>query len=310
MKQPVPFVPGTVYKESESVMMNSKMKALILSASLLAFSGCFETQFDFVTFVKSDGSVERETKIEGRGAGYFMVPEGSRWQVKTWEEKGVEAFVPNTYYHIQARGKFGPGEPIASDYRFNVEKILSQLGKAGKKRLAGAGIQEPFSDHIFSRNEVRVREVNGWLVKTMFYEETFQSAGVLALLAKDLEDEIRKEYEQSGHKIESDEELGTLAVDKLEKDILPRLKFRSKVVMPGKIISSDAQQVDRNSATWIFSMKDFRDNYTVFTLHAMSRQLQPVGLVLIGVPLMMGILIVLMMIIGMGQQKKGRRRTV
>jgi hypothetical protein len=290
--------------------MNPKIRALMLVASLLVFSGCFETQFDFITFVKSDGSVERETKIDGRGAAYFMVPDGGRWQVKTWEDKGDQAFVPNTYYHIQARGKFGPGEPISSDYCFNVEKILAQLGKDGKKRLTDAGIGEPFADHIFSRNEVRVREVNGWLVKTLFYEETFQSAGVLALLAKDLEDEIRKEYEQSGRKIESDEELGTLAVDKLEKEILPRLRFRSKVVMPGKIISSDAQQVDRSSATWIFSMKDFRDNYTVFTLHAMSRQLQPVGLVMIGVPLVMGVLIVLMAIIGMGQHKKERRRKI
>jgi hypothetical protein len=280
-------------------------QAFVLIGGIFLLSGCFEAQFDFSTVIKSDGSVERETSIDGRGADLFKAPEGGKWEVKSWETKGQETFLPNTYYHTRAKGKFSPGETVSSDYRFDTEKFLGQLDEEGQKALEEAGIEQPYADHIFSRNEIRVHELNGWLVKTTIYEETFSSSGILKLLAKDYKEEIRKENERTGNAAEL-KDLDALALEKLAGDILPRIRFHVKVTMPGKIVSSNTAQTGKSTAEWTFSMRDFQDQYSVYKINAVSRSLRPIGLAAILGPLGLGIVIILAMILGLRRRRKAK----
>src|SRR3989338_7021881 len=97
-------------------------KALFLSATLLLLTGCFETDFKFKTTVKPNGSVIRETKIDGRGANRFAAPWGKGWEVKTFVTRGGQSILEDTYYHVQAIGRFRNASEIGSDYQFNSEK--------------------------------------------------------------------------------------------------------------------------------------------------------------------------------------------
>jgi hypothetical protein len=275
----------------------------ILLAGVFLLSGCFEAQFNFSTVIKPDGSIERETSIDGRAADLFKAPEGGKWEVKSWETKGQETFLPNTYYHIRAHGKFSPGEVVPPDYQFNTEKFLSHLDEEGQKALEEAGIETPYADHIYSRNELRVHELKGWLVKTTFYEETFTTDGILKLLARDYREELRKEYARNGNGGEP-QDLDAQALEKLAGDILPRIQFHVKVTMPGKILSSNAANTGKSTAEWNFSMQDFRDGYSVYKLNAMSRSLQPIGLAAIAGPLGLGVIIILAMILGLRRRRK------
>src|SRR4051812_19292049 len=104
-------------------------------AFLLLFSGCFETEFNFKTTVHQDGTVERQTHIDGRGANLFKVPDGKGWQAKVWETQGQEALLPATYHHIEAHGKFASGETVPPDYQFDQTKLGENWQERNKERL-------------------------------------------------------------------------------------------------------------------------------------------------------------------------------
>src|SRR4051812_1203505 len=95
----------------------------LLSAFLL--SGCFETEFNFNTEVFNDGSIKRETHIDGRGAHLFKAPQDGGWKSETTQTEGSEALLPATYYHTKAAGRFARGKSVPADYRLD----LSQLGE-------------------------------------------------------------------------------------------------------------------------------------------------------------------------------------
>jgi len=274
---------------------------LYLIAILPFLSGCFETKFQFKTVIDQDGSILRQTKIEGRGANLFNVPSGPGWEVKTWETKGSETVFPDTYYHVLAQGKFRPHEVISSDYQFNVDRQLKDLDEEGKKQLELAGVKPPYEQNLFSRNKIQVNILKGWLTQTFVYEEVFQTAGEIDILLSDIQEEIKKKNGERTTPL-AEEELKELARLRLEDEYLSQIQFQSEVTIPGKIVSTNASGTEKGKAVWKFSMKDFQDNYSVYTLRVISRSLSPAGLIFsMGVGLFAFFVLVLLVI---GIQKR------
>ncbi len=232
----------------------------LLPAALLLLSGCFETEFQFDTRVESDGSVVRQTRIDGRGAHLFKAPEGAGWQSKVWQTEGEGALLPATYHHIQAKGIFSVNQEISPDYRFDSSRLGAEWQERNKERLEKAGIKPPYEEHVSTHNEIRIKQTQNWLAVTTVYEETFHNDGIIPLLLVDLKEEIRKQSVERGENF-SEEELDQFARLRLEEEILPEIRFKSKVTLPGRVFS------------WTFSLKDFEENYSVYTLKAESRSM-------------------------------------
>src|SRR3989338_3446530 len=150
-------------------------KALFLSATLLLLTGCFETDFKFKTTVKPNGSVIRETKIDGRGANRFAAPSGKGWEVKTFVTRGGQSILEDTYYHVQAIGRFRNASEIGSDYQFNSEKQFQYISDEERKNFIQLGIVEPFSENIYSKNFVQVTKHRGIFKSVFDYQEVFQN---------------------------------------------------------------------------------------------------------------------------------------
>jgi hypothetical protein len=80
-------------------------RALLGISALLVFSGCYETNFNFKTILHSNGQMERETYIDGRGANRFQAPSGSAWKVESSQSRGGQTILEDTHYHIHATGR-------------------------------------------------------------------------------------------------------------------------------------------------------------------------------------------------------------
>lgn len=285
-------------------------KQVFLLGTLILFSGCFETQVDVKTTVQRDGTVVRETHIDGRGANLFKAPAGPGWQSKTYETKGEEAFLAGIYYHVESHGRFAPGQLIPSDYEFDIAKQAQSWGDKEKSRLKIASIKTPYEENLFSRNRVKINTFKGWFTVTTFYEEIFQNAGVIDVLLLDLKEEVRKQSLSRGENFE-ETELAELARIRLVDEILPAIRFRSEVSLPGKIVSSNAKKNEKGRLIWEFSMKDFGENYSIYTLKGASKSLRlPSIIFLLGTGLF-GFAVLVLITLGLRlrqNQKKGPRR--
>lgn len=285
--------------------MDRMKKGILLLPFIL--TGCFETQFHFNTVVHPDGTVIRESRVEGRGAHLFKLPEGGGWESQSWQSQGEEALIPDTYYHGLARGRFAPGQEILPDYQFDIAKQAENWTEKKKARLEKAGIQSPYEEHLFSRNQVQVSQMKGWLTRTTFYEETFLNAGVIPALLTDIKEEIRRQGENRGE-IFQESELDVMAGLRLEDEILPEIRFKSEVSLPGKIISTNGRRTGKGKVEWKFSMKDWEEGYTHKTLRAASRTLRPAAVMLLAAAAAALVLFVFLTLLGMRLRKKPRKK--
>ncbi len=282
------------------------MMTLSLCALSAALTGCFETEFRFHTKVSEDGSVERNTSFDGRGAHMFKAPAGPGWQSKEWETKGEAALLPDAIYHVEAQGKFKAGQLISSDYAFNLEKSMANWDAEAMKELAEAGIQEPYEQNLSSRNEVKVSRIKGLLTETVFYEERFQNTGLIQLLLSDLKDEIKRQGEARKETLE-DLELEILARLRLEEEILPEIRFKHELEMPGKINASNGN-ISGNRVKWEFSLRDFNEDYSVYQMTASSRALRLPGLIAIATAGILALLALLAAVTGVFRIKSAGRK--
>ncbi len=281
------------------------LRAFFLTVSVLAFSGCFETEFKFQTIVHPDGSVYRETKIDGRGAHMFKAPSGPGWEVKTWETKGAETFLFDTYYHILAHGRFRAHEVITPDFQYDIEKNTGgEIEEADLKQFEEAGIPQPYLENVFSRNEIKINALKGWLTTTFIYEESFRNAGVIELLLLDVKEEIRKQNQLKKIEMTEDEVFQT-AVQQLENEYLSAFRFRSELLLPGKIVSTNAHRLEKGKAVWEFSMKDFEDRFSGYSLKAVSRSLKISGIIFLIAGGVVAFALIILIVIGMRTYKKG-----
>ena len=250
------------------------LKISLLLICAFALSGCFETEFDFKTVVKPNGTVLRTTTLDGRGASLFKLPNEAGWKSKTWETKGENALIPLTEYHGRLEGDFRAGQAILPDYQFDVPKISESWSGKENKKLGDAGIKPPFDRNIFSRNQIHIHRVQGLLTTTTVYEEIFQNANVIPILMMDLKEEIRKQSENKGQSFQ-ESELEDLARLRLEEEILPQIRFKSQIELPGQVVSNNGNPEGKNKVTWKFTMKDFQAGYSIYTLRATSRMFRP-----------------------------------
>ena len=284
------------------------MKKPVLILGLLLLTGCFETQFHFQTAVDRGGTVNRVTRIEGRGAVFFKAPEGGGWQVKSWDTKGAQTLLlPDTVTHILAQGKFRAGEAIPPDYQFDLSRQMKEWGEKEKAHLEASGIKAPYEEHLFSRNAVRTHQVKGLLAVTIFYEETFQNAGLIPILLADLKEEVKKQNTGRAEALQ-DSEIEVMARLRLENEILPEIRFRSDVELPGKIVTSNGRRLGRGKVAWEFSMKDFQEDYSDYTLRAMSRSLRLRALILLGAIGVGSVWVLILAALGIKRRGKRKRR--
>ncbi len=269
---------------------------------LFLFSGCFETAFDFKTVVHPDGSVFRETRVDGRGGHLFKAPSGPGWQVKSWETKGKETILVDTYYHQVATGRFLSNQAIPPDYQFNTEGLAQNWDEEDKKHLEGAGIKPPYEQNLYSRNRIRIQRIKGWLTETFFYEEVFETAGLIELLSRDLKEEIKKQN-QGRKEVLGEEEINGLIKLRLEDEYLAPIRFRSEILLPGRIVSSNAKKTEKGKAVWEFSAKDFQNNYSTYTLRANSRTVSLIGMIFLILVGGAGLLLLLVLLVGILKTK-------
>lgn len=321
-------------------------KLFILIPSLIFLTGCFDTTFNFKTNVSSDGSIVRETKIEGRGADRFLPPSGKGWEVKTYQTRGGQSVLDDKYYHIYAIGRFKNSAQIGSDYRFDSDKAFSEVSDEERQNFIQLGIVEPFNESIYSKNDIQVVK-HGGLFKSRFeYTESFKNQHLIELLLNDLKKEVVRQQDvvveetpeapsvkapaaPDGQSAEDNQQAQaadaavlpvtiegqllsaqkteTLAQAKLDKEILSQFKFHSEVTLPGKIISSNADRILGNTAIWDFTAKDFKGGIAQKTLAIESEMIEWKTIVLLAA---LGILI----IFGIGsaftkKPKTGRSRS-
>lgn len=286
------------------------MKRIFLLASgLILFAGCFETDFNFKTVVKRDGSILREAKIDGRGANRFVVPEGPGWQAKSFETKGGQSILEDTYHHIYAVGRFRNASEMGSDYQLDTEGQLKDISDEERRNFIELGITEPFGSSVFSRNFVNVVKHRGIFASTFEYQEIFQNKGIVQLLLRDVKKEVVREKsvplpkdeavppaeEKEPEAVKLDggllgpDTVEKIAEDRMVNDILKKFNFRSEVSLPGKIIFSNADSMVSGAAVWEFSAADFKDAHSRFTLEARSRMVEWRTIVLLIILLLVGL---------------------
>lgn len=280
-------------------------KSFFLILFSIILSGCFDTQFDFKTRVAEDGSVTRQTTIHGRGARLFKAPEGDGWKSQKSQSQGTSLLLIDENVKIEATGQFKSGQIIAPDYRFDIENQMKTWSEEDKTRILAIGIKEPMQDHIFGKNQIKINRIKGWFNETVIYQETFQNAGIMELLVADLKDELRKQNSERGESLQ-DSELEILAKLRLEEDILPEIRFKSQVELPGKIISTNGKKVGRRKAEWDFDLKSFEQNYSIFKMEAVSRDLNVSGIVILVLVLGIALLFIVMALLGILKKKSKR----
>lgn len=256
-------------------------------------TGCFETNFNFKTVVRRGGAIDREVKIDGRGADRFLPPEGPQWKIKTFETKGGQAILQDTHYHIHAAGRFKSAEKISSDFRYNVADLLGNVTDETRKEfIEELGIKEPFEENIRAANQIELKRKRSFWSVEYEYAETFQNRWLIPILAHDLKKEIMRKEAISLVTSESTasasgetapelaalapallapEKVEAMAQAKLKQEILPQFRFHSELTLPGKIISTNATTVRGGTLVWDFTGADFQKNYSTYELRAVSR---------------------------------------
>lgn len=264
--------------------MKPSLKIWMPVCLMLLCTGCLEAEYQFKTVVNEDGSVFRETLIEGRGFQFFLPPEGAGWQVQINQAENKGAFFLGPYYSVQAHGQFKPNQMLPPDYRFNLKKQMEGWGEEQMQAVEERGVRPPYEQFLYSRNDIRIRFEKGWLTHTYVYEEIFENKGLIELLLIDLIEELKEDRKQSGQEW-SEAEVGQLARQRLEEDVLSRVRFESEVEMPGQLLNTNAHEKKGNRLRWTFNMQDFQTNYGRYELKAVSRSLRTRGLafVLIGI---------------------------
>lgn len=276
------------------------LKLFFLAVFAAALSGCFETEFDFKTIVKPDGSVIRKTSLDGRGAYLFKAPNESGWTSKSWETKGENALIPLSEHHIRLEGRFNSGQDILPDYQFDIPKISESWSEKDTKKLEEAGIKPPFDRNIFSHNQIHIHRIQGLLTTTTVYEEIFQNANVIPVLMLDLKEEIRKQSESKGQNFQ-DSELEDLARLRLEEEILPQIRFQAEVELPGEVSSANGRQEGKNKVSWKFTMRDFQAGYSIYTLRATSRMFRPAAVLFFAAVAFLVLFMSVLILVGMSR---------
>ncbi len=318
-------------------------KFFILIPLLLLLTGCFDATFNFKTNVASDGSITRETKIEGRGADRFLPPAGKGWEVKTYQTRGGQSVLDDKYHHIYAIGRFKNSSQMGSDYQYDSESAFTEVSDEERQNFIQLGVVEPFNETIYSKNNVQVVKKSGLFKSQFEYAETFKNQHIIELLLNDLKKEVVRQQEvaveeagaasapaaqnaQPGEGAEkagaidpevlpvtiegqllSAQKVETIARERLDREILSQFKFHSEVTLPGKIISSNADRVLGNTAIWDFTAKDFKGGIAQKTLSIQSEMIEWKTIVLLSV-------LALVIIFGIGsaltkKPKTGRSRS-
>ncbi len=312
-------------------------KIILLGALTLLLNGCFETDFNFKTTVRPDGSLTRETKIDGRGAHNFAPPAGKGWEVKTYQTKGGESILEDTFYHIHATGHFRHATDMGNDYRYDSAKQFKDISDEERKNFIKLGIVEPFEETVYSKNFIQIIKHRGFFKSTVDYKETFQNKAIVELLLNDIKKEVIREQavpllsngktgdaslpkkDKAGTpsqaenvppvtiegKLLSSQAVESIAQDKMKKDILTKFHFHSEVSMPGKIVTSNAGSIAGKTAIWEFSMADFKPNFSSYTLEVRSEIFEWKAIVLIVILILVGFLAV-----GYIRNRQPKSRTV
>jgi len=85
------------------------------------------------------------------------------------------------------------------------------------------------------------------------------------------------------------------------------------VLLPGKIVSTNAHKKENGKAAWKFSLTDFSDGFSTYTLKAISRSLRVSGLILFIAAGIIGFSFVVFILIGVRKYRekekpKGRKK--
>lgn len=219
-------------------------KILILGACLILLTGCFETDFKLKTTVKPDGSIVRETSIDGRGANRFTAPSGKGWEVKSFDTRSGQSILENTYHHVHAIGHFKNASELNSDYQFNSEKQFEHISDEERKNFIQLGIVEPFEENVYSKNFIQVVKQPGIFRSTFEYQEIFQNKGIIELLLNDIKKEVVREQSVA---LPSDKKVGDQAVrpsdakpaEEPPAEVDPDSKKEAKPEVPKKASGSE-----------------------------------------------------------------------
>ncbi len=290
-------------------------------------TGCFETNFNFKTAVHRGGTIDREVKIDGRGADRFLPPEGPQWQVKTFETKGGQTILQDTHYHIHARGRFKNAAEVGSDFRYNVADLVGNVTDETRKEFIDElGIKEPFEEDIRAANQVELKRKRSFWSVEYEYVETFQNRWLIPILVHDLKKEIMRKEAISFVASETPssasdqtvpeapalapallapEKVEAMAQAKLKEELLPQFRFHSELTLPGKIISTNATTVRGGTLVWDFTGVDFRKNYSTFELRAISRAVNLGAVLALAVLGVVAVLVVVTAFPKPAQKKKG-----
>ena len=288
--------------------MRHYLFALLL---VLLLSGCFETNFNFETVIRRDGSMDRKVQIEGRSADRFLPPSGPEWTVKTFETKGEQPILEDVQYHIHGKGHFAHADDFTSDFQYDVSRLIANLTPETREELVhDLGLPEPLENEVGAANQVDlVRERSFWRT-TYEYRERFQVRRLIPILIHDLKKEIHRKRSESSklltHALSgaqagtpsgtsepidlSAAELEELAKRRLVEEILPAFRFHSEVTLPGVIVDTNATRVRRQTAIWDFNGVDFEDDFSVYQLRVTSRS-SNIGLII-------AVLVIVVSIIG------------
>lgn len=271
-------------------------KSFFLVSALLLLSGCFETKFNFRTVIHPNGRTDREVQIDGRGANRFLAPAGPNWEIKTFETKGGQSILEDRHFHIHAQGRFKHPSEITSDFRYDVARLIDNVTEETRREFKEElGIPEPLEDEIVAANRIQFEKKPGWLTVEYRYAETFQNRWIVPILMHDLKKEIRRrelaKIQTSSvsampaaaavatgvpSQLLSEEKVEALAHEQLTKEILPQFQFHSEIVMPGKIVNTNAKHIHGRIAVWDWRGNDFEKNYSTYTLEVVSRAVNSV----------------------------------
>ncbi|MBI4372968.1 MAG: hypothetical protein HY585_04505 [Candidatus Omnitrophica bacterium] len=262
------------------------MKSSWLTVFLaLLLSGCYDTSFNFKTVVHQSGKIDREVQINGEGADRFLPPSSPQWEIKTAETKPGRLILGEAEYHIHAVGHFTGADQFASDFRYNTPGLIADLTEEKRKALTDElKIPEPFGKEIGTENRIQIQKKRSLFSIEYHYTEVFEIRHLIAILLYDLKKDIAEgHFDLVNLKNESSEsapeppavlepqKVEALALGKLKEEILPKFQFHSELTLPGKITSSNAAQTHGSTAVWDFRAVDFENDFTSYTLHAVSK---------------------------------------
>lgn len=302
-------------------------KSLVLILPLVLFTGCFETKFNFKTIIHPNGQTQREVRIDGRGANRFLPPSGPQWEIKKFETKGGQTILDDRNYHIEAQGQFKSPAQIGSDFRYDVAKLVANVTDETRQEFkTELGIKEPFDQEIRASNQIQFNLKRKLFTTDYEYSEIFQNRWIIPILVHDLKKEIIRQetvaIQQNADQnlpmsaaasavispvLVSPEKVEALAQEKLVKEILPQFQFHSEIVMPGKILTTNAKHVQGRTAVWDFRGSDFEKNYSSYTLHVSSQSVNN-GTIVVFLAVVLFLLVMGIFLMTRKKQPKPSRR--